>query len=105
LKIIQKTNLGSSCESIPRVQKECNVLVSIFSKSIETGQKILILSKSQHVKKSVVGVQYSACLAKGIGYSKKGANRKEALTKARASFHKPKQRKPFREPPLTLHSN
>jgi len=45
LKIIERANLSSSIVNVLKVQKECNELISIFVKSVETAQKNLATEK------------------------------------------------------------
>ena len=46
LKIIQKAKLRRTEDNISNTQKECNELISIFAKSVETAKRNLVLSKS-----------------------------------------------------------
>jgi DUF438 domain-containing protein len=39
LKILRKSNLFDASEAVEKLSKECNELVSIFVKSIETAEK------------------------------------------------------------------
>ena len=45
MKIIERAKLTTSMENITKAQNECNQLISIFVKSVETAQKNLIAEK------------------------------------------------------------